>query len=253
MAQKNNSPFIIREYQAEDYDAVISLFCDGILEHVYPAFFKAMSHTDQIGVTLSISMAGYVLGGGSYLMALLFGGAWAALIYYCCFEIHEAYRLRRMNTGMVDIQAYYLDNPDNGFWVAEADLNGRSKVTGLVAVIGRRGAEEERGDSGNDLVRFDEAGRDERDGSYCEVLHLVVSFACRKKGLGTQMTQKVVEFCKDRGFSRVVVETSSPQSLANAHFRKLGFIQTSCRSNTHDNHWFSKLANVQVMRMEKDI
>uniref|UniRef100_A0A8C7GWE7 N-acetyltransferase domain-containing protein n=1 Tax=Oncorhynchus kisutch TaxID=8019 RepID=A0A8C7GWE7_ONCKI len=184
----------IREYQAEDKDAVITLFRNGILEHVYPAFFKTISHPDQIGVTLSISMAGYVLGGSSYFMALLFGGAWAGLIYYCCYEIYEGYRLSRMATDMADIQASFLDNPDNGFWVAKAEVNGKSKVAGLVAVI----------------------GQDERDGSYGEVPHLIVSFAYRKKGLGSQLAHKVMEFCKDRGFSRVVLETSSPQTAANA-------------------------------------
>uniref|UniRef100_A0A4W5QPM2 N-acetyltransferase domain-containing protein n=1 Tax=Hucho hucho TaxID=62062 RepID=A0A4W5QPM2_9TELE len=199
----------IREYQAEDKDAVISLFRNGILEHVYPAFFKTISHPDQIGVTLSISMAGYVLGGSSYFMALLFGGAWAGLIYYCCYEIYEGYRLRRMATDMADIQASFLDNPDNGFWVVKAEVNGKSKVAGLVAVI----------------------GQDERDGSYGKVPHLIVSFAYRKKGLGSQLVHKVMEFCKDRGFSRVVLETSSPQTAANALYSKLGFIQTSCHIN----------------------
>ncbi|CDQ59420.1 unnamed protein product [Oncorhynchus mykiss] len=142
-------------------------------------------------------MAGYVLGGSSYFMALLFGGAWAGLIYYCCYEIYEGYRLSRMATDMADIQASFLDNPDNGFWVAKAEVNGKSKVAGLVAVV--------------------------------------------------------MEFCKDRGFSRVVLETSSPQTAANALYSKLGFIQTSCHSNTHVNHWFSKLANIQVMHMEKYI
>uniref|UniRef100_A0A8C7GYC8 N-acetyltransferase domain-containing protein n=1 Tax=Oncorhynchus kisutch TaxID=8019 RepID=A0A8C7GYC8_ONCKI len=226
MDQKKNLQCSIREYQAEDKDAVITLFRNGILEHVYPAFFKTISHPDQIGVTLSISMAGYVLGGSSYFMALLFGGAWAGLIYYCCYEIYEGYRLSRMATDMADIQASFLDNPDNGFWVAKAEVNGNG---------------------------VDEIGQDERDGSYGEVPHLIVSFAYRKKGLGSQLAHKVMEFCKDRGFSRVVLETSSPQTAANALYSKLGFIQTSCHSNTHVNHWFSKLANIQVMHMEKYI
>nr|XP_046220341.1 N-acetyltransferase 8 [Oncorhynchus gorbuscha] len=254
MDQKNNLQCSIREYQAEDKDAVITLFRNGILEHVYPAFFKTISHPDQIGVTLSISMAGYVLGGSSYFMALLFGGAWAGLIYYCCYEIYEGYRLSRMATDMADIQASFLDNPDNGFWVAKAEVNGKSKVAGLVAVVGRRGGDE-RGDGWNGglLSGVDEIGQDERDGSYGEVPHLMVSFAYRKKGLGSQLAHKVMEFCKDRGFSRVVLETSSPQTAANALYSKLGFIQTSCHSNTHANHWFSKLANIQVMHMEKYI
>uniref|UniRef100_A0A674BNG7 N-acetyltransferase domain-containing protein n=1 Tax=Salmo trutta TaxID=8032 RepID=A0A674BNG7_SALTR len=199
----------IRENHAKDKDAVILLFHNGILEHVYPAFFKAMSLPDQIGMTLSISMAGYVLGGSSKFMPLLFGGAWAGLIYYCCYEIYESYRLRRMTTNMADIQASFLDNSDNSFWVAEAEVNGKSKVAGVVVAKTRE--------------------------SYGEVPHLIVSFECRKKGLGTQLAQKVMEFCKDRGFFRVVLETSSPQTVAYALYSKLGFMQTSCHSYTHAN------------------
>uniref|UniRef100_A0A8C8G2R0 N-acetyltransferase domain-containing protein n=1 Tax=Oncorhynchus tshawytscha TaxID=74940 RepID=A0A8C8G2R0_ONCTS len=175
----------IREYHAKDKDAVILLFHNGILEHVYPAFFKAMSHPDQIGMTLSISMAGYVLGGSSYFMPLLFGGAGSGLIYYCYCEIYESYRLRMMTTNMADIQASCLDNSDNSFWVAEAEVNGKSKVAGVVVVVGKR--------------RGDERG----DESYGEVPHLIVSFECRKTGHGTQLAQKVMEFCKDCGFFRV--------------------------------------------------
>lgn len=114
-----------------------------------------MSLPDEIGMTLSISMAGYVLGGSSNFMPLLFGGAWAGLIYYCCYEIYESYRLRRMTTNMADIQASFLDNSDNSFWVAEAEVNGKSKVAGVVVVVvvGRR-----RGPFGE----VNEIGQDER-------------------------------------------------------------------------------------------
>jgi len=43
---------------------------------------------------------------------------------------------------MADIGANYLENPDNGFWVAEADVRGRSKVVGMVAVTGKGGGEQ---------------------------------------------------------------------------------------------------------------
>ncbi|XP_034552453.1 N-acetyltransferase family 8 member 3 [Notolabrus celidotus] len=254
MAQKKNTVFSIREYSPSDKHVIQSLFRDGLLEHVYPAFFKAMSHPDHIGIALSISMAGYVLGGSSYFQALLFGSAWAGLIYFCCHEIYEGYVLRRLSSDMADIQAHYLENPDNGLWVAEADDKGKSKVVGLVAVTGKRGADEvERFDDCNGGVFGGgaEFGQDAIDGSYGEMSHMVVLFPWRRKNLGTLLMEKALDFCKDRGYSRLIVDVSSPQKAAISLYQKFGFIQTSSHRNTHSNRWFSKLARINVKQMEK--
>uniref|UniRef100_M4AE02 Probable N-acetyltransferase CML3 n=1 Tax=Xiphophorus maculatus TaxID=8083 RepID=M4AE02_XIPMA len=216
--------FSIREYKLSDQDVVMSLFHDGILEHVYPAFFKAISNPDHVGIALSISMAGYVLGGSSYFQALLFGTLWAGFIYYCCHDIYDSYMMGRLNTDMADIQASYLEIPDNGFWVAEADVNGQVKVVGMVAVTGDR--------------------------SYARMTHVVVAFAWRRRNLGSQLTRKALDFCKDRGFSRFVMALSSPQTAAISMCQKLGFVQTSSYHNTHANPWFSKLARINVIEME---
>lgn len=231
----------------------MSLFRDGILEHVYPAFFKAMSHPDHVGIALSISMAGYVLGGSSYFQALLFGSAWAGLIYYCCHEIYEGYMTRRLGTDMADVQANYLENPDNGFWVAEADVNGQSKVVGMVAVTGKRGEDEgERFDDCNGGVTG-EFAQDAGDGCYGEMSHMVVLFPWRRKNLGSQLTRRALDFCKERGYGHLVLDVSSPQTAAASLCQRFGFVQTASHSNTHANRWFAKLARINVMRMEKTV
>uniref|UniRef100_A0A8C5HPK4 N-acetyltransferase domain-containing protein n=1 Tax=Gouania willdenowi TaxID=441366 RepID=A0A8C5HPK4_GOUWI len=211
--------FSIREYRPTDQYAAAVLFRDGILEHVYPAFFKAMSHPDHVGIALSVSMAGYVLGGSSYFQGLLFGSAWAGLIYYCCYDIYEGYMLRRLGADMADINATYLQNPDNGFWVAEADVGGQAKVLGMVAVT---------------------------DGSYGELSHVVVAFPSRRKSVGSELMRKAMNFCKERGFSRLTLDLSSPQKAAMSMYQKLGFVQTASHSNTHANLLFSKLARITV-------
>ncbi|XP_041802635.1 N-acetyltransferase family 8 member 3 [Chelmon rostratus] len=254
MAQKHDCQVSIREYRPSDEHVVTSLFRSGLLEHVYPAFFKAMGHPDHVGVALSVSMAGYVLGGSSYFQALLFGSAWAGLIYYCCREIYEGYMLRRLSTDMADIRATYLENPDNGFWVAEADVNGQSKVVGMVAVMGRREGEEgERFDdcNGGLMGGGSEIAQDAGDGSYGEVSHVVVAFPWRRRAVGAQLTRKALDFCKERGYTHSVLDVSSPQTAAVSLCQKFGFVQTASHSNTHANRWLSKLARVNVMRMEK--
>lgn len=233
----------------------MSLFRDGILEHVYPAFFKAMSHPDHVGIALSISMAGYVLGGSSYFLALLFGSAWAGLIYYCCHEIYDGYMMRRLSADMADIQASYLEKPDNSLWVAEADVNGQSKVVGMVAVTGKREGEEgERFDDCNGGVGGgSEFAQEAGDGSFGEMSHLVVAFQWRRKNLGLELMRKAFDFCKERGYAHMALDVSSPQMAAISMYQKHGFVQTASHSKTHANRWFSRLARINVMRMEKFI
>uniref|UniRef100_A0A3P8RK56 N-acetyltransferase domain-containing protein n=1 Tax=Amphiprion percula TaxID=161767 RepID=A0A3P8RK56_AMPPE len=254
MAQKNNIQFSIREYRPTDQHVIMSLFRDGILEHVYPAFFKAMGNPDHVGIALSVCMAGYVLGGSSYFQALLFGSAWAGLIYYCCLDIYEGYMMRRLSTDMANVQASYLENPDNGFWVAEADINGQSKVVGMVAVMGKRGEEEgERFEDWNGGVTGggSELAQDAGEGGYGEMSHLIVVFSWRRKNLGSQLTRKALDFCKERGFARLVLDVSAPQTAAISLYQKFGFVQTASHCDTHANRWFAKLAKINVMRMEK--
>ncbi|XP_061590675.1 N-acetyltransferase family 8 member 3 [Cololabis saira] len=254
MAHKNDVQFSIREYRPSDEHVVLSLFRDGILEHVYPAFFSAMSNPDHIGVTLSISMAGYVLGGSSYFLALFFGLSWAGIIYYCCYEIYEDYMMKRLSTDMADIKASYLDNPDHGFWVAEADVNGQAKVVGILAVMGKAGEDEgERFEDWNGGLNGSEFDQDAGNGSYGEMSHLVVVYPWRRKTLGSQLMRKVLDFCKERGLTRIVTDVSSPQAAALSMYQKLGFVETASHRNTHRNRWFSKLARINMMRMEKSI
>lgn len=238
----------IRPYMASDRDSVISLLRFGVLEHVYPAFFKAMSHPDHIGITLSISMAGYMLGGSSYFLALLFGGSWAALVYYCCHETYDSYLRRNLETEMADIQTNFLDNPVNNFWVAEAEVHGYVKISGLLGVVGMKCGPINAMNEGWNGGAVDVSSL---EGSSGEVFKLIVSAAQRRKGLGTQLTEKAIEFCKEQGLSRLVIETTSAQTAAISLFRKLGFIQTSSHGSTHGNRWISKLSRINVIHMEK--
>ncbi|XP_056589755.1 uncharacterized protein LOC130409667 isoform X2 [Triplophysa dalaica] len=236
---------VIRPYKSTDKSAVISLLRFGIMEHIYPAFFKAMRHTDHIGLTLSISVAGYVLGGSSYLQALLFGGAWVSLIYYCCYEIYNSFLKRGLDVEMSDIQANFLDNPVNHFWLAETEVNGRSKVTGLLAVVGVKDG------ICCDCWNGNVDGTGSLGTSLGGIFQLIVSLPQRRKGLGTQLVETAIEFCKKQGLSRVVVEISSPQTAAISLFRKLGFIVTCTNSDIDTYPWVSKLARIDMIRMEK--
>ncbi|CAL8326000.1 unnamed protein product [Merluccius merluccius] len=248
MEIKNNFQWSVRGYEASDRHAVLALLADGVLEHVYPAFFRALAYPDHLGVVLSVSMAGYVLGGSSYLQALLFGGAWAGLLYYCCHEVYQGYLKRRLGAAYPD-----TEGPESGLWVAEAEVGGRIQVVGVVAVRGKKGdaGGRERADDWMGGVR-----EEEEEGVvewYGELPLMVVSYGCRRKGLGSLLAQKALDFCKGHGYASLVVDSSSPQTAANGLYQKLGFIQTASHCETHTNRWISKLARVDVLTLEKVI
>uniref|UniRef100_A0A3Q3KBP1 N-acetyltransferase domain-containing protein n=1 Tax=Monopterus albus TaxID=43700 RepID=A0A3Q3KBP1_MONAL len=184
--------FSIREYRPSDQHAVMSLFRDGTLEHVYPSFVKATSHQDHVGIALSFSMCWEAAPTFKLYSLAVYGSASFITIYYCCHNVYESYMMRRLSTDMADIQASYLENPDNGFWVAE--VNGQPKVVGMVAVMGKT--------------------REEEDRSYGEMSHVVVRFPWCCKNLGSQLTQKASDFCKERGYARLALGVSSPQTAA---------------------------------------
>uniref|UniRef100_A0AAR2JGK8 N-acetyltransferase 8-like 2 n=1 Tax=Pygocentrus nattereri TaxID=42514 RepID=A0AAR2JGK8_PYGNA len=130
---------------------------------------------------------------GSVVLALL----------YCCYEFYAGYVRLKLNTDMRDIAGFYLSSPDNCFWVAEAEINGQPQLMGIVAVEGKEPPD---------------------GGQKCgELFRMSVSSASRRTGLGSQLGQTVVNFCKERGFSKIVLHTSSTQSAAVALYYKMGF------------------------------
>ncbi|XP_067101495.1 N-acetyltransferase 8-like 2 [Osmerus mordax] len=226
---------VIRRYRPSDKDAVLVLFSDGILEHIGPSFRNAMTQPLYLVITLGLSAVGHHLGGGALLCALLLAGAWVALVYYCCYELYDSFVRERLRTDMLDIPGCYLSQPDNCFWVAEAEVDGRSEVMGMVAVVAKQSAGE---------------GTGER---YGELFRMIISSSCRRMGLGSRLAQTVIDFCKEHGFSKVVLETSSTQTAAVALYKKMGFTLVLTHAQTHAPDWITKLSGVHILKMEKQI
>uniref|UniRef100_A0A667WHW2 N-acetyltransferase 8-like 2 n=1 Tax=Myripristis murdjan TaxID=586833 RepID=A0A667WHW2_9TELE len=193
---------LIRRYQPSDKDTVLTIFSDGILEHIGPSFYTAMTSPLYLSITLALCAAGYLL--GSVLGAVVLAGGWVGLVYFCCREVYASFVRERLRTDMQDIPGNYLSGPDDCFWVAEAEVDGKSRVIGMVAVVAKQCGKER----------------------YGELFRMIISSSCRRAGLGSRMTQVVIDFCQERGFSRVVLETSSTQTAAVALYKKLGFTHT---------------------------
>ena len=220
---------VIRRYRPSDKDTVLSLFSIGIQEHIGPCFHNAMTSPAYLTITLALCGAGYLL--GSVLGAVFLPGVWVGFVYYCCHELYASYVRERLRTDMQDIPGNYLSRSDDCFWVAEAEVDGRAQIVGIVAVMAKQSGEER----------------------YGELFRMIISPLCRRAGLGFRMAQTVVDFSKERGFSKVVLETSSTQTAAVALYKKLGFSHVLSHTKTEAPFWMVTLAKVTVLTMEKHL
>lgn len=221
---------VIRHYQPSDREAVETVFREAIEEHINPAFMYAMTRPLHITISLFIYVSAYILSTYSLVLSLMCGGSWIGLVYFCCYEFYAGYVRSRLNTDMKDISAYYLENPDNCFWVAEAEIEGRPQVLGMVAVEGKKGSEK-----------------------YGELYRMIVSSACRRTGLGVKLAQTAEDFCRERGFSKIMLSTSSTQKAAVALYFKLGFKLLRVHTQTESMQWMIWMTRATILTMEKKI
>ncbi|KAM8914558.1 N-acetyltransferase 8-like 2 isoform 1-T5 [Spinachia spinachia] len=220
---------VIRRYRPSDKDAVRSLFSVGIREHIRPCFQNAITSPLNLAVALALCVASHLL--GSVPAAVVLPGAWVGLVYYCCHELFASYVREKLQTDMQDIPGNYLSRPGDCFWVAEAEVDGRTQILGTVAVVAKQSGKERHG----------------------ELFRMIISPTCRRMGLGRRMTQTVVDFCKERGFSKVVLETSSTQVAAVYLYEKLGFSHVNLHKRTLISDWMIFLTKVSILIMEKHL
>lgn len=180
-----------------------------------------------ITVTLALCVAGLLY--GSVLGAVVLPGVWVGIVYCCCYDLYAAYVRERLRTDMQDIPGNFLSRPDDCFWVAEAEINGRAEIIAMVAIVTKVNGGEKR----------------------AELFRMIISPSCRRTGLGTRMAQTALDFCKERGVSEVVLETSSTQSPAVALYKKMGFSHVCFHSETQSPIWVLKIARVRIIRMKK--
>ncbi|XP_058635159.1 N-acetyltransferase 8-like 2 isoform X1 [Onychostoma macrolepis] len=226
--------FVIRRYQPSDREAVEMVFREGIMEHINPAFMHAMTRPLHITVSLFFYIGAYVMSGQSVVLALVSGGAWIGLVYFCCYEFYAGYVRARLNTDMLDIPGYYLSNPDNCFWVAEAEIHGRPQVLGMVAVEGKS-------DPGS-------GGK-----KYGELYRMIVSSTCRRCGLGVRLAKTAEDFCRERCFSKFKLSTTSTQKAAVALYFRLGFKLVLVHTQTESPKWMIWMTRSKILTMEKNI
>ncbi|KAI4881980.1 hypothetical protein NFI96_007648 [Prochilodus magdalenae] len=198
---------------------------------INPSFTNAVLQPLHIAVTLCFFAVGFILGGESVVLALLAGGSWIAVLYCCCYELYAGLVRVKLRTDMRDIPGFYLSSPDNCFWVAEAEVRGRLQIMGTVAV---------------EATELPGSGK-----KYGELVRMIVSSASRRTGLGLRLLKTMMDFCEERGFSKIVLQTSSTQTPAVALYKKMGFRPVQAHMQAGFPWFLHCLARVSLLRMEK--
>ncbi|XP_029908396.1 putative N-acetyltransferase 8B [Myripristis murdjan] len=220
---------VIRRYRPSDKDTVLTLFSNGVVEQISPCFYNAMTSPLYLSITLGLCAAGYLL--GSILGAVVLVGGWVALIYFSCHKLYTHYIREKIRTDMQDIPGNFMTRPDDCFFVAEAEVSGRSQVIGTVAIVAKQSGTER----------------------YGELFRMSVSSSCRRAGLASRMTQAVIDFCRERGLPKVVLQTTSTQAAAVALYEKLGFLRIFSQPTLSFPYWMIILSRVKIVKMEKCI
>ncbi|MBN3304465.1 NAT8B acetyltransferase, partial [Amia calva] len=144
------------------------------------------------------------------------------------------YVRERLRSDMADIEAHFLSHPDKCFWVAEAEVAEGSKViVGTVAVTREGESERER--------------PEQEEGRVAELFRMLVLPGWRRGGLGRWLAQTALVFCSERGYSRVILQTTSTQVAALALYRAMGFQDTLTRALPLT----MRPARISVLRLEK--
>ena len=99
-----------------------------------------------------------------------------------------------LSDDLADINASYMDDPANHFWVADED----GVVKGMVGVQWRSDEE-------------------------AELRRMSVSSTARRQGVGLMLLETVEGFCRDRGHRRIILTTVTLLEPAIAMYQRFGF------------------------------
>lgn len=101
-----------------------------------------------------------------------------------------------------DIQLAYFANPNSHFWIAEAD----GQIVGMIGV-------------------------QQLEPGIGEIRRLRVHTGFRRRGIGSAMLQKALEFCRDRGMLKVTLDTYIEREPALKLFEKFNFRHDKTRES----------------------
>nr|XP_060635444.1 N-acetyltransferase 8-like isoform X1 [Anolis sagrei ordinatus] len=190
--------YTIRSYEDGDYEAVRSIFSEGITEHAPAGFWHVLRSPQTHALLLGLFLASYGIS-SSFLFSFAVVSALLAVGWNRMKALWRDYVAEALESDMVDIRRNYLDTTDCHFWV----LVHGSEVVGTVAV-----------------VQPDEHAL---RGRALELKRMSVKKGHRGRGLSKTLTKAVLRFAQERGYKEVVLTTSMVQYAAQRLYESMGF------------------------------
>ncbi|MEE6513663.1 hypothetical protein FKM82_021438 [Ascaphus truei] len=194
---RNMSDYCIRLYKDSDYDTVRDLFAKGNMECTPVAFYHAFS-LPRFWLFMLVVFLIPLLIIGSITVSILAVTLTLVRIWFCTRDIMLSYVQRSLSDDMRDIHKYYLQRDGYCYWVAES----AGDVVGMVAA-----------------EPSSHPGREK----HVELRRLSVVKSHRGKGIGKLLCRTVIDFAREKGYSAVILETSSAQIDAQRLYEKMGF------------------------------
>ncbi|MFT3789020.1 MAG: GNAT family N-acetyltransferase [Tepidisphaeraceae bacterium] len=116
-------------------------------------------------------------------------------------------QLAENDTGLDidDIEMAYIQSPGSHFWVAEDEAT--KKVVGMIGV-------------------------QQHDEGVGEIRRLRVCTEHRRRGIGSMLLQKALEFCRDRNYLKVTLDTFIDRDPALKLFEKFNFRHEKTRESS---------------------
>ncbi|XP_030046795.1 probable N-acetyltransferase camello [Microcaecilia unicolor] len=191
------SDYHVRKYKDSDYEAVRTIFVDGMIELIPNATLSVLKNP-RIHFLIICMFLVVLICSKSFLfsvlaIALLLAANW----HFIKVEFHS-YVNHSLRDDLLDIQKSYLENDDSCFWVAES--NG--------VVMGMVGAQLRRNNDGEPKI---------------ELKRMSVKKCYRKGGVAKALCRTVLNFARQRGYNAVVLETSQSQYAAHRLYESMGF------------------------------
>ena len=115
-------------------------------------------------------------------------------------------KIAENDTGldMDDVQSAYLANPGSHFWVAET-TDEPKQVVGMIGV-------------------------QQHEDNVGEIRRLRVSKDFRRKGIGSALVEKALEFCQKKGYLKITLDTFMEREPAIKLFEKFHFRHSRTRT-----------------------
>ncbi|MEE6512271.1 hypothetical protein FKM82_019215, partial [Ascaphus truei] len=215
----------IRLYKDADDVVVKNVNACGIMEHTRAAFDHTLT-LPHIWLFMLVVFLLPLLTTGSITLSLLAGALATAGLWLCNKYIYRSYVQRSLSEDLRDIRTHYLQGGGGGgFWVAEA----AGEVVGMVAAEPASHPAGER---------------------HTELRRMSVARSHRGTGVGKVLSRTVIDFARERGYSAVILTTTSHQINAHRLYEKMGF---RCTRTFSAPSLISKLIDFRVLSYQYDI